>query len=642
MHHSSRKRSPQTLKQEKPRYTWWSWISSITTNVPYIFATIAILLCFLLIWNSLNFTSYIPNYSFSDVADFGANFSFLSTTSINNASSFIPEGTLHQDFEKSTRDVLTLFLQEGIPNDATSTSIMTKLTFPHLGIASCSERRNTIIIPKLPIDEYPNIDPYIPWIHDYHINYPIASEVRFIAQNKRRCHTGIKMETQMKYWEPQMALFQSISIQEEESMDSPQKQYRLASMNNATYKETRFLCHFHGSLHQDFINVTTLSTYFFNYEYVAWRKGSNYLPMYKDSGRDVSNFLLSQLLFQCPIPPVVRDILLSHTLSGTAPLFYVDIIPIRTPPRYTELPMVTMDMVGPKLYKSLVQDKKWLDVVNAYNANNNKVVPEIERSGRYANLPLCGPLSTVDTESQSQFTDTTLTDKQYHLVACTWTSASYNRRGDKTVIDDATSRLLEWIVFHRLVGIDHIYIYDNTQIIPGGNATSPLQEICQQFPGYITYISWPASVCNNNRPNHKNPGERSSQYAAEASCRSRFGDFTDWMTFIDTDEYIVPMMKQPQERVTASNGILHPPNLTTWHEVLQEMEDKGYHILKMPSSRGRPRITLMEETVDITESVCANNDTATHLGQLTNNDSSCLVPRGNETYLRVYKYERFV
>jgi hypothetical protein len=305
--------------------------------------------------------------------------------------------------------------------------------------------------------------------------------------------------------------------------------------------------------------------------------------------------------------------------------------------------MVTMDMVGPNLYTMLSQDEEWSLVVSTYNANNNAVVPEIETSGRYANLPLCGPMSTSGMISQSHISDTTVTAKRFRFVACTWTSASYHRRGDKTVINDASSRLLEWIMFHRLAGIDHIYLYDNTQSMPGGNETSPLLEICQQFPDYVTYISWPASICNNNRPNHKNPGERSSQYAAEASCRSRFGDFTEWMTFIDTDEYIVPMMQQHQQQGRASTATpsnrknAESTNLLTWHDVLNAMDERGYYILKMPSSRGRPRIDLMEESSDRADIACANNIAA--IQRSKGNQNSCLEPRQNETYLRVYKYE---
>ena len=623
------------------------------SKVPYVLSIIAVFPCVSIIWNSFQVTNYIPNHTHFDV--FGTDSLLLPTASDKNRGPSLTDGTLLGDSEKTAKEVLTLFLQEKLPTDATPK--LTELRYPHLGISSCSGNRNSIVVPQLPIDEYPSTDPYIPWIHDYHINYPVASEVRFIAQNKRRCYTGIHMESQAMFWEPQLALFQHVSVVEEASIDDNKAtQYRLTSMENATYNETRFLCHFHAhaaisnnstgsAFRQQIINETTLSTYFFNYEYVMWRKNSNYLPMYERSGSKVSNFLLSQLLFKCPIPPSVHDTLMSkmaRSSSDVSPVLYVDVIPIRTPPRHTKLPMVTMDMVGPVLFESLSKDEEWLNTVTTYTINNNKIVPEIESSGRYANLPLCGHESAFDIgSSQSQTSDKLSPGKKYYLVACTWTSASYYRRGDSTVVDDAPSRLLEWILFQRLVGIDHVYLYDNTKMVPGGNETSPLWEICQQFPDYVTYISWPASVCNNNRPNHKNPGERSSQYAAEASCRSRFGDSTEWMTFIDTDEYIIPLMQQQHhlhERTPGTDSVdIDQPNLTTWYEVLQIMKKRGYYILKMSSSRGRPRVNLMEESSGV-----ANNACGAMVNQLNHNDSSCLVPRRNETYLRVYKYERLL
>ena len=643
----AQRKQPPKQHNHRRQTTRSSWSWTISQSVPYIFVTIAVLPCFHLIWHSLKLTKSFPNRSYRDVVTRTKSSPLSSPPSFSGTN--IADGRSHHDFDTTNEDILTLYLQGRTSNDSIST--ITTHVFPQFGMKSCLASRNTIVVPKLPVDEYPHIDPFIPWIHDYHINYPAASEVRFIAQNMRRCYTGINMESQMKYWEPQMALFQSVSIREEESIDDERMQYRLSSMDNATYKETRFLCHFHtgSAVSQrgiEYINATTLSSYFFNYEYVAWRKGSNYLPMYKSTGRDVSNFLLSQLLFKCPIPPLIRDILtLQHT---KAPRMYLDVIPIRSPPRHTRYPIVTVDMVGPKLYSLMSQDKEWLNVVKTYNVNNTMIVPEIERSGRYANLPLCGFASPItDKEPRTHLSDTNEMDKLYRLVACTWTSTSYNRRGDKTVIDDAPSRLIEWIMFHKLAGIDHIYLYDNTQIGPGGNEKSSLLEICRQFPDYVTYISWPASICNNNRPNHKNPGERSSQYSAEASCRSRFGDFTDWMTFIDTDEYIVPMMQpqQLQEHSTV-NGNTDQRNVTTWHDVLRAMEDKGYYILKMPSSRGRPRVNLMEESSDEVNAACANynsyNNSTNPSVHHHNNENSCLVPRRNETYLRVYKYAQFI
>jgi hypothetical protein len=106
------------------------------------------------------------------------------------------------------------------------------------------------------------------------------------------------------------------------------------------------------------------------------------------------------------------------------------------------------------------------------------------------------------------------------------------------------------------------------------------------FPSFVTLHPWPAKICNKNRPNHKNPGERSSQYAAEASCRERYGPLTDWMAFIDTNEYLVPMRN------------------ASWETVLQEAEEQGTHVLKMRSSRGKPRTKLMEVMDD--PIVCAS------------------------------------
>jgi hypothetical protein len=48
------------------------------------------------------------------------------------------------------------------------------------------------------------------------------------------------------------------------------------------------------------------------------------------------------------------------------------------------------------------------------------------------------------------------------------------------------------------------------------------------------------------------------------------------MAFIDTDEYLVPMKSD------------------TWKDVLEEMDANGIKILKMKSSRAKPRLNLME------------------------------------------------
>jgi len=384
----------------------------------------------------------------------------------------------------------------------------------------------------------------------------------------------------MKFWEPQVSLFQPVPIR-----DMGNGTYSLATPEDATVKETRFLCHFHDSQGR---SDTSFSQFSFNYEYVLWRK--NKLPMYKKEGPDVSTFELSQLLFSCPIPDSMKE-------AAANSKVYLDLVPIRTPPR-RDKPLFTVDHVGPEEFGRMQDKNEIFDAEHEFG--NQHILPAIRDSGRLANLPLCpSPKKQVG-------------KKPHHLVACTWTSASYRRRGDAVVIDDSAARLKEWIIFHRLVGVDHLYVYDNTQMVDSTHTESPLRKITADFGDFVTYIPWPHSVCSNNRPNHKNPGERSSQYAADAACRTQFGPLTEWMSFLDTDEYIAPM------------------NRDSWTWLLREMEQEKVDVLKMRSSRGRPRVDYTEVMKD--QSVCPNpNGRKSRL-----QEEPCVGPRRNETFLRVY------
>ena len=68
-----------------------------------------------------------------------------------------------------------------------------------------------------------------------------------------------------------------------------------------------------------------------------------------------------------------------------------------------------------------------------------------------------------------------------------------------------------------------------------------LEPMTDLFPGQVTRINWPSKVCNNRPGTGDNKGERSSQYAAESSCRLRFGVHSNWIGAFDIDEYMVPM-----------------------------------------------------------------------------------------------------
>ena len=79
--------------------------------------------------------------------------------------------------------------------------------------------------------------------------------------------------------------------------------------------------------------------------------------------------------------------------------------------------------------------------------------------------------------------------------------------------------IIEWIEYHRMVGVDHFYIYDN-------ESTNNLKEEIKDYidMGIVTYHYFPGSLVQNKAYNHA-----VENYQFE----------TKYMAIIDGDEYIV-------------------------------------------------------------------------------------------------------
>lgn len=80
--------------------------------------------------------------------------------------------------------------------------------------------------------------------------------------------------------------------------------------------------------------------------------------------------------------------------------------------------------------------------------------------------------------------------------------------------------LKEWIEFHRIVGIDHFYLYNN-------NSNDCYRFILEPYVkcGLVTLIDWP---------------EEQGQMHAYINCINSFSDESSWIGFIDIDEFVVP------------------------------------------------------------------------------------------------------
>lgn len=100
------------------------------------------------------------------------------------------------------------------------------------------------------------------------------------------------------------------------------------------------------------------------------------------------------------------------------------------------------------------------------------------------------------------------TSKKYNVSIC-------------AIFKNESLYLKEWIEFHRIIGIDHFYMYNN-------NSDDDFQSILDPYieAGIVTLSDWPYNQ---------------GQIKAYTDCVNRFSDETNWLGFIDLDEFIVPI-----------------------------------------------------------------------------------------------------
>ena len=469
---------------------------------------------------------------------------------------------------------------------------------------------------QFPIDDPPtDHDSFLPWIHDVFPS-PDGTYIQIVAQNKRRCKNGSKEKHILHQQQPQASLFQHVPVKRVTINDETRYQLTNHSQADADAVATRFICKFQPD------GTETLSRFNFDYDWISYRK--KYKVSFKEDDAGIKQIHTSQLMFQCPVPKhLVDTIRTGESVQNDWASLFLDLIPIRTPPRFGR----PIRFLQP-IYKEFETTDKDDVFDPEFEWGNSHVLPKVQDSGRWENIPICKPsLMTYGNEASKEQAAThaassattpdtaTAVEKRHKLVSCMWASAGYTTRGNRFAINDGQRRLLEWITFNKLLGFDHFFLYDNsvsdklflannfkksltlllalTLFIQGafGNGTS-LKAIADLFPDDVTYIPWPAQICNNNPNNVDSVGERSSQYAAEASCLLRFGPHVDWIGQFDMDEYFVP---QGEYRTAV--------------DLLNDLEKEDTRIVTFGSWRAWPRRAFIEPPEKIEDpDVCWSNE----------------------------------
>ena len=91
------------------------------------------------------------------------------------------------------------------------------------------------------------------------------------------------------------------------------------------------------------------------------------------------------------------------------------------------------------------------------------------------------------------------------------------------IVKNETPYLEEWINFHRAVGAEHFYIYDN-------ESTIPVKQTLEKYikADLVTVIDYPG---------------KGLQMRAYGHCIRTYGRQNRWVGIIDADEFILPKVK---------------------------------------------------------------------------------------------------
>ena len=150
-----------------------------------------------------------------------------------------------------------------------------------------------------------------------------------------------------------------------------------------------------------------------------------------------------------------------------------------------------------------------------YNLGNSEIITLLEK--------YCENIYTLTIEGNKEHVVSELEDSLEMMVPALRASikVSEDVLSVTAIMKDEADYILEWLEYHRMVGVTHFYIYDN-------DSTDQLHE---KLRGYIdkeivTYIKWPGEA---------------QQLLAYNDALNNYKYETRYMAFIDADEFLVPV-----------------------------------------------------------------------------------------------------
>lgn len=155
------------------------------------------------------------------------------------------------------------------------------------------------------------------------------------------------------------------------------------------------------------------------------------------------------------------------------------------------------------------------------------------------------------------------------------------------IFKDEGPYLKEWLDYHLLIGVDHFYLYNN-------NSTDNFREILAPYieQGTVTLTDFP---------------EKYAQVKAYRDCYERTKGETEWLGYIDTDEYI-NIIKHNSIKELLDEVSLYPSVLLNW-----KMFGTSGHLKENLDEFTIERYTQAWEDLSSTGKGFINNNFSNHL-----------------------------
>lgn len=108
---------------------------------------------------------------------------------------------------------------------------------------------------------------------------------------------------------------------------------------------------------------------------------------------------------------------------------------------------------------------------------------------------------------------------KYHLIKVPIKDKKYNV-SICAIFKNEAPYLKEWIEYHKIIGIEHFFLYNNL-------SEDNYEEVLAPYvaDGTVTLVQWPYPQ---------------TQMKAYNNCMERFSDQSKWIGFVDIDEFVVP------------------------------------------------------------------------------------------------------